>query len=162
MYNYTENMNIHAASRRARQALLKELLGRMSPADQGLFQREMRKRGVRTTQATISRDLQEMGYVKVRTGPGVYRYEAFDPAGRGSLLDRLKVLFRNFVVEVKGTGQLLLVKTSPGNANGVASVIDAIRKKEILGTVAGDDTILVITGGPADRKEIQHEFEALL
>jgi transcriptional regulator of arginine metabolism len=155
-------MNKNTDSRRARQALLKELIGRADAADQGLLLREMRKRGVRTTQATISRDLQEMGLVKVRTGPGTYRYEAFDPAAGGGPRARLQVLFRNFVVGIKGTGQILLVKTSPGNANGVASLIDALRKKEILGTVAGDDTILVVTAGAKDRKDVQREFESLL
>lgn len=155
-------MNEHTDPRRARQKLLKELVGRTDAADQGLLLREMRKRGVRTTQATISRDLQEMGFVKVRTGPGAYRYEAFDPAAGGGPRARLKVLFRNFVVAIKGTGQLLLVKTSPGNANGVASLIDALRRKEILGTVAGDDTILIVTAGEKDRKDVQREFESLL
>jgi len=155
-------MNKYADLRRARRRLLKELVGRLAVADQAVLQREMRKRGVRTTQATLSRDLRDMGYVKVRTGRGVFRYEAFDPAARGGLPERLKVLFRNFVVEIKGTGQLLLVKTSPGNANGVASLIDALRRKDILGTVAGDDTILIVTGSEAGRKDVQHEFESLL
>lgn len=155
-------MNKYTDHRKARRALLKEIVGRAGAADQGRLLRELRSRGVRTTQATISRDLQGMGFVKVRTGPGAYRYEPFDPAAGGGPLARLKVLFRNFVVEIKGTGQLVLVKTSPGNANGVASLIDALRRPGILGTVAGDDTILVVTAGGRQRKDIQHELESLL
>lgn len=149
-------------TKQARQLLLKELIGRTDACDQHLLLGEMRKRGIRTTQATISRDLREMGCVKVRIGPGASRYEIFDPAARGGFRERLKVLFRSFVVDIKGTGQLLLVKTSPGNANGVASLIDSLRKEEILGTVAGDDTLLIVAVSEEKRKDIEHEFSSML
>jgi transcriptional regulator of arginine metabolism len=155
-------MNMNTKTKRARQLLLKELVGRTDAGDQSLILGEMRKRGIRTTQATISRDLREMGYVKVQIGPGASRYEVFDPAVRGGLGERLKVLFRSFVVDIKGTGQLLLVKTSPGNANGVASLIDSLRKEGILGTIAGDDTILVVAANERKRKDIEREFSSLL
>ncbi len=155
-------MNMNTITKHARQLLLKELIGRADAGDQGLILREMRKRGIRTTQATISRDLREMGYVKVRIGPGASRYEVFDPSAKGGLLERLKVLFRSFVLYIKGTGQLLLVKTSPGNANGVASLIDSLRKEEILGTIAGDDTVLVVAAGEKQRKDIEREFASML
>ena len=56
---------------------------------------------------------------------------------------------------------MLLIKTSPGNANGVASLIDALQKKEILGTIAGDDTVLVVTTDARKRKAIEREFKEL-
>lgn len=155
-------MNKETKAKQARQLVLKELVGRTDARDQSLLLGEMRKRGIRTTQATISRDLREMGYVKVRIGPGASRYEAFEPAAGGGLLERLRVLFRSFVVDIKGTGQLLLVKTSPGNANGVASLIDSLRREEILGTVAGDDTLLIVTASPKKRKDIERELSSLL
>jgi transcriptional regulator of arginine metabolism len=145
-----------------RQAALRELVGRSEAGDQGLILQEMAKRGFPTTQATISRDLHEMGFVKVRVAPGAYRYELFDQAGRGGVWERLTVLFENFVLDIRGTGQMLLIKTSPGNANGVASLIDALQKKEILGTIAGDDTVLVVTTDARKRKAIEREFKELL
>ncbi len=54
------------------------------------------------------------------------------------------------------------MKTSPGNANGVASLIDSLRKEEILGTIAGDDTILVVAAGEKQRKDIEREFASML
>ncbi len=155
-------MKKNASLKMVRQRLLKELVGRTDARDQSLILREMRKRGIRTTQATISRDLREMGYVKVQIGPGASRYEVFDPSARGGLRERLKVLFRSFVVEIQGTGQLLLVKTSPGNANGVASLIDSLRKEEILGTIAGDDTLLIVAASEEKRKDVEREFSSML
>jgi transcriptional regulator of arginine metabolism len=147
---------------RKRRKILKALVEQEGPSDQKWLLGEMRKKGVLTTQATISRDLQEMGFVKVRIAPGAYRYELFDQTARGGLVERLKVLFGSFVVEIKGTGQLLLVRTSPGNANGVASLIDSLQKKEILGTIAGDDTILIVTSSEDKRKDVEREFKSLL
>jgi transcriptional regulator of arginine metabolism len=147
---------------RKRRKVLKALVEQEGPSDQKWLLAEMRKKGIVTTQATISRDLQDMGFVKVRIAPGVYKYELYDQAARGGLLDRLAVLFGSFVVDIKGTGQLLLIRTSPGNANGVASLIDSLQKKEILGTIAGDDTILIVTSGEDKRKDIERDFKKLL
>ena len=68
----------------------------------------------------------------------------------------------NFVVEIKGTNNLILIKTSPGNANGVGSFIDQIEIPEILGTVAGDDTILVVVDLAKNRSPIEKKFKVLL
>jgi len=145
-----------------RRAILADILGRQRSGSQVHLLWELRTKGVKVTQATISRDLHDMGYVRVRMQPGVFRYEKLEGSMRGELRKRLKVLFENFVTEVKGTGSLLLVKTSPGNANGVASLIDGLRKPEILGTIAGDDTILVVTDSEKSRRLVEEDFRTLL
>ncbi len=122
----------------------------------------MIKKGFATTQATISRDLQEMGFVKIRVGPREYKYELLEKASEGIIWERLRVLFHNFVTDIKGTKNLVLVKTSPGNANGVASLIDGLARPEILGTVAGDDTILVVTDSDRNRAKVENTFRRLL
>jgi transcriptional regulator of arginine metabolism len=71
-------------------------------------------------------------------------------------------LFDNFVTDLKSTTNLLLVKTSPGNANGVASFIDRLDWPEILGTVAGDDTILVVVDNEENRRGVEQRFHMLL
>jgi len=149
-------------SKTGRQRLLSEILSRQDPGGQGGLLQKLRKKGVRVTQATISRDLQEMGYVRLRVRPGVFRYERIDSREAGKIRERLKVLFANFVSEIKGVGNLLLVKTSPGNANGVASLIDGLGDPVILGTVAGDDTILVVVDTGRNRERVEHEFRSLL
>jgi transcriptional regulator of arginine metabolism len=145
-----------------RHALLRDIVGRTEFSGQEQILRAMKSKGIRTTQATVSRDLQEMGFVKVRLRPGFFRYELLDRNAKRGLWERLKVLFENFVTGIRSTTNLMLVKTSPGNANGVASLIDSLNKPEILGTVAGDDTILIVTANEKDRKRLEKEFTALL
>lgn len=103
-----------------------------------------------------------MGIVKIRTSPGKYRYELIDKGSTEVIWKRLRVLFHNFVIDIKSTNNLVLVKTSPGNANGVASLIDHLAQPEILGTVAGDDTILVVVDSEKNRAKIENLFRRLL
>jgi transcriptional regulator of arginine metabolism len=145
-----------------RQQFLREVIARQGTGDQHNLLMELKKQGIPTTQATISRDLNEMGFIKVRVESGVYRYEYFEKVSDASLRERLKVLFANFVTEIKSANNLILLKTSPGNANGVASLIDGLQRKEILGTIAGDDTILVVLRDLGSRKSVEKEFRMLL
>jgi transcriptional regulator of arginine metabolism len=152
MNNYTKQ---------ARQDLLREIIAVSNIGDQHHLLDELNKRSVRTTQATISRDLQEMGLVKVRVAPGVYKYEALESASKGKSRERLMVMFRSFVTDIKGTKNMVLVKTTPGNANGLAGLIDNEEYHEILGTVAGDDTIIVIVKTERARRKVEYEFKKL-
>ncbi len=149
-------------SKSSRQRALRKVVLKEGVGDQGRLLKAMAKEGHSTTQATISRDLQEMGYIKIRVGPGEYKYELLDKASEDVLWERLKLLFRNFVKDIKGTGNLVLVKTSPGNANGVAIVIDSLARPEILGTVAGDDTVLVVIDTSRNRAKMESTFWRLL
>ncbi|MEJ2629424.1 MAG: arginine repressor, partial [bacterium] len=130
-------MNDNTKNRR--QFLLKKLISKFGLSDQKCIQNELEKQGIKTTQATISRDLQELGVVKVPTGTGLYKYEIIEKPSSDIVWDRLKILFNNFVVEIQSTNNLILIKTTPGKANGVASLIDKLHHEDILGTIAGDD-----------------------
>ena len=103
-----------------------------------------------------------MGFVKVRIKPGEYKYELLERASEGMIWDRLRLLFHNFVTAVKCTKNLILIKTTPGNAQGIASLIDGVTKSEILGTVAGDDTILVVIDTDKNRERIEKELRQFL
>jgi transcriptional regulator of arginine metabolism len=149
-------------AREQRRSILREIIDRQGIGDQHHLQTELARRGIDTTQATISRDLRDLGYVKVRLDSGAYRYDLFDRASEGSLRVRLKILFQNFVTDVRGTENLIMIKTSPGNANGVASLIDGLQRPEILGTVAGDDTVLVVVDTRGSRDSVERSFRELL
>lgn len=153
---------MHRHSKEHRHQLLREIVGQQGIGDQHHVQTELARRGVDVTQATISRDLQEMGYVKGRTDNGAYRYELFDRPSEGALRKRLRIMFRDFVTEIRSTQNLILVKTSPGNANGVASLIDGLKRPEILGTVAGDDTILIVVDTNGHRQKVEGGLAELL
>lgn len=100
--------------------------------------------GFEVTQATISRDIKELGLSKIPCENNLFRY-AFPgerPAPRGE--ERLKRLFRDSVLGLDLSENLIIIKTHPGGAQGVASAVDQSGWKEIIGTVGGDDTILVV------------------
>ena len=107
--------------------------------------------GVVATQATVSRDLEELGAVKVRMpgGETVYAVPQFEE--RPAPEEQLKRVFGEWVVEVAHSGNLVVLRTPPGSAHVVGSAIDRAGLPSVLGTVAGDDTLLVVvserTGG---------------
>lgn len=97
---------------------------------------ELKKLGVATTQVTLSRDIHEMGLVKTRQG---YRER---PSEESS--PHLARLAAEFVLDVRPAQNLVVLKTAPGHANSVAVALDRAAWPEVIGTIAGDDTILVI------------------
>jgi transcriptional regulator of arginine metabolism len=149
-------------TKKRRQQALRVIILEKGVGDQQHLLDAMIEKGFPTTQATISRDLQEMGFVKIRVGPGEHKYELLEKVSKEVIWERLRVLFHNFVTDVKSTKNLVLIKTSPGNANGVASLIDSLARPEILGTVAGDDTILVVVDSEKNRAKVENTFRRLL
>lgn len=103
----------------------------------------LRKRGFHVTQATVSRDIKELKLVKIADSSG-YRYALPDGTGNRSSLERMQRIFKDTVVACDASENIVVIKTLPGAAQSVASVIDSCENNEILGTVAGDDTILVV------------------
>lgn len=100
--------------------------------------------GFDVTQATVSRDIKEMGLIKI---PGVdddYRYAVPNEVHPTNLQDRLKRLLRETVVSINDTESLIVIRTIPGNAHALAAVLDNSNWEEVIGTVAGDDTILLV------------------
>jgi transcriptional regulator of arginine metabolism len=101
--------------------------------------------GVVATQATVSRDLEELGAVKVRIPGGTMAYAIPDyTRERSSSDDHLKRLMGDFVVEVSHSANLVVLRTPPGSAHVVASALDRASLTHVLGTIAGDDTVLVV------------------
>ena len=101
--------------------------------------------GIAATQATVSRDLEDLGAVKVRVpgGETVYAIPEFEPA-RLAPEDQLRRVLGEWVAEVKQSGNLVVLRTPPGCAHVVASALDRSGMDGILGTVAGDDTLLCV------------------
>ncbi len=101
--------------------------------------------GIAATQATVSRDLEDLGAVKVRVpgGDTVYAIPEFEPA-RLAPEDQLRRVLGEWVAEVKRSGNLVILRTPPGCAHVVASALDRSGMDGLLGTVAGDDTLLCV------------------
>lgn len=149
-------------TKRIRLQVLKRIISEQEISDQIQLLNELRNSGIETTQATISRDLQELNVVKVRVKPGYYRYEILGKSSESDLINQLRVVFDNFVDEIKATNNLIVIKTASGNANSVAVIIDRLGFPEILGTIAGDDTVLVVVDTDESRKRIENKFIAIL
>ncbi|HEV2351418.1 MAG TPA: ArgR family transcriptional regulator [Terriglobia bacterium] len=120
-----------------------ELLRTEAVATQTDLRRKLHRLGIRVTQATVSRDIEELGVVKTREG---YRLPDSAPV-LAPPQPTLEIILKEFVREVRRASNLVIVKTHPGNAHSVAVGLDAEHWPEVLGTVAGDDTIFIATGG---------------
>ena len=127
-------------SKLTRQSVIRELLGSEAVSSQDELRRLLYRRGHRVTQATLSRDIHELGLVK--TGEG---YSLPQNGDSDAWLPSVERLIREFVYDVRSAQNLVVVKTSAGSAQPVAAALDAEEWPEVVGTVGGDDTILIIS-----------------
>lgn len=136
--------------RARRQRLIAELLRSRSVASQEALLTALREEGLATTQATISRDLDQLGAVKLRR-EGVTSYALPDEI---SIADgpgrRLRTILAEWVRSIEAIGQLVVVKTPPGSAHLVGVALDQARLPEIAGTICGDDTIFIAVRNAKD------------
>lgn len=134
-------------SKIARQTALLEVIKAGEIETQEELAGELKKAGFATTQATLSRDLKEIGVSKVRSNSGKLTYVT--ESTPSPAWPALKRMADNFVSEVTRSGNLVIIKTLPGYASGVATAVDKLGEPAVLGSVAGDDTILVVTSDEA-------------
>jgi len=128
-----------------RQHRIARLLEEQAISSQAQLVEMLAADGVIATQATVSRDLEELGAVKVRIPGGAMAYAIPDfTRERAPSDDHLKRLMSEFVVEVAHSANMVVLRTPPGSAHVVASALDRASLGDVLGTVAGDDTVLVV------------------
>ena len=140
----------------ARQARIVELIGRQPVRSQIELAALLAAEGVTVTQGTLSKDLVDVGAIRVRQGDGEFSYSLLageHPGNSSAATVRLSRLCAELLVSAEGSANLAVLRTPPGAAQYFASAIDRVALPEVLGTIAGDDTIAVITrdptGGPA-------------
>lgn len=133
-------------SKQSRQHRIAKLLEQHAITSQPQLVELLSEAGIVATQATVSRDLEEMGAIKVRAagGDSVYAIPEL-PKEQRAPDDHLRRVLGDWVVEVKHSVNLVVLRTPPGSAHVVGSALDRADLAEILGTVAGDDTLLVVT-----------------
>ncbi len=135
-----------------RRQYLRELLERESLGTQAAVVEAMRRAGFQVTQATVSRDLRDLGVVRLRTPDGHYRY-ALPATHPPASLARLQRLLADTYVSLRRANNLVLLKLLPGNAHAAGSILDEMQPPGLLGTVAGDDTLLIVYDTPASAKK---------
>ena len=156
-------------TRAGRRQLILDILGRQSVRSQGELLEILSRDGFAVTQATLSRDLLELGAVKVRDGKtlvyavpgeGGDRTARVAP-GADEMSSRLRRQCEELIVTARVSANLVVVRTPSGAANYLASAIDHADNTDILGTIAGDDTILIITGGARQSRALSSRLLAL-
>ena len=127
-----------------RQAKFVEIISNANVETQEQLLQALTDQGFSSTQATISRDIKELRIVKELTSLGTYRYCVPEKDAPPALSDRLNNIFRECVISVDYAENLVVIHTLPGMANAAASALDAMRSGAVLGTLAGDDTVVVV------------------
>ena len=138
--------------KRLRQQQIRDLLGTREIATQHELAAALRERGFRATQATVSRDVAEMGLIKVsRNGARHYSLPPRSGAPESSGDERLALILRDLPIEVRPSGLMLIIRAVPGSAHAIAAALDRTGWPEVAGSIAGDDTVFIAC---SDRKAL--------
>ncbi|WP_026487565.1 arginine repressor [Caldanaerobius polysaccharolyticus] len=144
-----------------RHAKILELIEKKPIETQDELVEELRKSGFNVTQATISRDIKDLRLVKVMDNNGKYRYASLNKTEE-DVSNKLFTLLSQSLVSVDYAGNIVVLKTLSGTAMAAAAAIDALNFKDIVGTLAGDDTIFVLVRDSQNVSEILARFKSLI
>ena len=127
-----------------RQAKIIEIISSRNVETQEQLLAALQNEGFRGTQATISRDIKELRIVKELTNLGTYRYTTSNGEVTGSFSNRLNTIFRECVTGCDYAQNIVVIRTMPGLASAAGSAIDAMTMSSVVGSLAGDDTVMVV------------------
>ncbi len=145
----------------ARQTAILSIIERYDVETQEELAARLREMGIVVTQATVSRDIKEMRLLKVLLPQGGYKYAVADKADHG-LADRFVRIFRDSVLSIQYASNIVVIKTLSGSANAAAEAVDSMRWPELLGTMAGDNTILAVAHDEEAAKAVVDKFHEML
>jgi transcriptional regulator of arginine metabolism len=147
-------------SKTKRHAAILRIVREHSVDNQERLRELLEKNGISVTQATLSRDIHELGLVKISDAEGNPRYGAPD---EGLLPPPpISALVPSLLLKADGVGPLLVLATPTGSASALAAALDHEEWPEVLGTIAGDDTLLMITRSEADRRKLEKRIAGLM
>jgi len=146
----------------SRQTKILEIISRSDIETQNQLMEALQREGVKSTQATVSRDIKELRLVKELSPEGRYRYV---PAAKDELADyemRLRTIFRESVTSYAEAQNLIVIKTLPGLANAACSTLDSMNIPNLVGTLAGDDTAFLAMKDTESARELLREIANML
>ena len=146
----------------ARQEKILEIIGKYEVETQNQLMEHLRAEGVKSTQATLSRDIRDLHLVKEQSPSGVYRYVTGSKDGYSDHDIRLRKIFRESVVSYAVAQNLLVIKTLPGLANAACSALDGMSIPNLVGSIAGDDTAFIAMKDNAAAEHFYKEIANLL
>jgi transcriptional regulator of arginine metabolism len=147
--------------KRFRQGQILKVLAAEPVASQDELRRQLVHLGLRVTQATLSRDLRELHLVKTAQG---YKQlaQAAQESAESPAISRLERAAKSFLTDIRPAQNMLVLKTPPGGAQPLAAAVDSEKWKEVSGTLAGDDTVLLICPSRGARATVQKRIEGML
>ncbi len=145
----------------ARHNLILEIIENKDIETQEELAEELLNHGVRVTQATVSRDIKELRLLKVLSDHGGYKYATVERAEKG-MNDRFIRILTESVISIECVGNLMVLKTLSASANAAGEAIDSMKWNEVLGTIAGDNTLLIIARSEEAVEVIQNRFNNLV
>ncbi len=143
-----------------RQAKIMEIVSNRNVETQEQLLQELMAAGYRSTQATISRDIKELRIIKELTSFGTYRYTTASGEAAGTFSSKLNTIFRECITTYDYAQNIIVIRTLPGLASAAASAIDSMNMSVVVGSIAGDDTVMIVmrdnNAAAAFCGEIQH------
>lgn len=145
-----------------RQAKILEIISSQDIETQSQLMEALQQHGIRSTQATLSRDIKQLRLVKEQSPDGTYRYSAAARDEKFGSGERLRTIFRESVVSFDMAQNLVVIKTLPGLANAAGSAIDSMDIEGLVGTLAGDDTLFLAMRTIGDAETFCEEIQSML
>ena len=141
-----------------RQSTILRIISEQSIETQNQLMDELKKRGIDTTQATLSRDIRELRLVKQRSADGTSRYAAAEVAPAPEMSPGLKENLRQTVTGVYACQNLVIIKTLPGLADAAGAAIDAMKLPDMLGCISGNDAVAIVARGEQEAERLCGEL----
>ena len=145
-----------------RQNQLLQIINEESIETQEQLLERLQARGIKCTQATIYRDIKEMHLIKEPAGQGKYRYAVSAHRTKLNFAEKLRTIFHESVVSVDAAQNLVVIKTMPGLASAAASALDGMEIASKVGTLAGDDTVLLVMRDMISAEDFCAELKEML
>jgi transcriptional regulator of arginine metabolism len=145
-----------------RQRKIKEIIKNKNISTQEELANALKEAGFNVTQATVSRDIKELRLIKITREDNLYVYGLPKEQEIVHNEERLRLMMQEFVLNINFSENIVVIKTYPGNAHGVASLIDGSKWQSIIGTLAGDDTILLVIKPKEKVGAILHKLKSLM
>lgn len=136
-------------TKKERQKIILELVNEFEIDTQEELTEKLTEKGVSVTQATVSRDINELNLIKIAGKHKKFKYSQVDIKST-ELSEKIVGLFREIVTSVTGVNNLIILKTLSGNAQAAAMIIDKMSMQQVLGSIAGDDTLLIVSKSNLD------------
>ncbi|SCW27572.1 transcriptional regulator, ArgR family [Ruminococcaceae bacterium YRB3002] len=140
-------------AKNSRQEMILKLIRTMDISTQEELTERVKAAGIKTTQATVSRDIKDLGIIKVTLPNNNTKYAVLDRTG-DSAPGRLLAVFSNSVRTIENAMNIVVIKTLPGMAQAAASALDSMHLNDVIGTIAGDDTVFVASTGIEEAKAL--------